>query len=112
MNFLYKHLYAVCFLKQKQLRVEKFLSSCKEMVNDAIKIGPFISYYGISMYDLSYEYGARLDRMLSLISKAAFAKLKLDEFTNPADIRFNSGDSDETPDEDLSTLVNTTKVGS
>ena len=80
-------------------------------MNDGIKLGPYISYYGISMYDPCYEYGARLDRMLSLISKAAFARLKLDEFTDPADIHCNSSDSNETQDEDLSKRVNTTKVG-
>lgn len=51
-----------------------------------MKTGPFISYYGISMYDPSYEYVARLDRMLSLISKANFARSKLDEFTDPAEL--------------------------
>ena len=43
--------------------------------------------------------------MLSLISKAAFAILKLDEFTDPADTHCNSGDSNKTQDEDLSKWV-------
>ena len=54
-------------------------------MTNAIKTGPFISYYGICMYDPSYEYMARLDRMLSLISKAKFARSKLDEFTDPTE---------------------------
>ena len=80
-------------------------------MNDGIKLGPYISYYGISMYDPWYEYGARLDRMLSLISKAAFARLNLDEFIDPADIHCNSCDNNETQDKNISKRVNTTKVG-
>ena len=83
-----------------------------------MKTGPFISCYGISTYDPSYEYGARLDRMLSLISKAAFAKSKLDEFTDPPDLtsskdvpHCNSGDGDEILRKDLSKLAETNKVG-
>ena len=45
------------------------------------------------MYDPCYEYVARLDRMLSLISKANFARSKLSEFTDSAEL----ATSKETP---------------
>ena len=83
-----------------------------------MKMGPFISCYGISMYDPSYEYVARLNRMLSLISKANFARLKLDEFTDPAELttskealHSNSGDGDEILRKDLSKMGENNKVG-
>ena len=82
-------------------------------------MGPFISCYGISTYDPSYEYVARLDRMLSLISKAAFAKSKLDEFTDPPDLaskeelqHLESGDDDDLlRRKGIPKLTETNKVG-
>lgn len=61
------------------------------------------------MYDPSYEYGARLDRMMSLISKASFAKLKIEEFTDPVETRVNRRDNDR-PENDISKMVETTKA--
>ena len=73
------------------------------------------------MYDPSYEYVARLDRILSLISKANFARSKLDEFTDPTELVTTSkealhsnnadGESYEILREDLSKLAETNKVG-
>jgi len=82
------------------------------MANE-MKNGPFISCYGISMYDPSYEYGARLDRILSLISKATIAKLTMAEFTDPADTTSkgatpcNSRENNEMPLKDISKLIET-----
>ena len=81
-------------------------------------MGPFISCYGISTYDPSYEYVARLDRMLSLISKAAYAKSKLDEFTDPPDLTSKEAQDHESGDDDdtlrqkgIPQLTETNKVG-
>lgn len=100
------------------MRVESFYSSRKLRMADEMKNGPFISCYGISMYDPSYEYGARLNRILSLISKATSTKLTMAEFTDSTDTTSkgatpcNSGDNNEVPGKDLSKLIETTNVSS